>query len=189
MTIAIDSATDNDTLAIGTTLAVRVHVTQNSVPVLETAVAWTVTTGNGTVSAPTTFTDSTGTATVNWTMGDTVTVNTITASISGATVTIVANTVGGTVAGITKVSADSQMVVAGGSVPLTARAVDRFGNAVANATVLWSSTGGSLSATTTTSGANGNTVSNLSTDSSPATYLVTASVPGQASVTFKVVGQ
>jgi len=94
----------------------------------------------------------------------------------------------GAVSTLARVSPDSQVVPAGAAITLTARPVDRFGNPVSGATVMWSTSGGVLSAATTTSGNQGDATTNFITDAAPGTYLVTATVNGKASVTFTVVG-
>jgi adhesin/invasin len=149
-------------------------------------VTWAVTTGGGSVSAPQTVTDATGLASVDWRVGDTVTTNTLTASIVGATVTVTAMSLAASVSGLVKVSPDSQAVAAGGTLPIVAMAVDRFGNPVPNVSVTWSSTAGSLSVLASTTGPGGNATSNFTTDGAPSIYFVTAAIAGKATVTFKV---
>ena len=185
-TISADSATDGDTVTVATVIPVRVHVTQNGAVAASIPVAWAVTAGKGAVSSASTATDTNGMATVNWTVGDTAGVNSLTASIDGASVSIVATTVGGAASALVKVSPDSQAVVAGGTVMLNAQTIDRFGNPSPNTQVSWSSTDGSLSTLSTITGSTGDAASSFTTPATPGTYFVTASVPGAASVTFRV---
>jgi hypothetical protein len=189
LTIVVDSATNNDTGAVATAIPIRVHVTQSGAGVASTTVTWAVVTGNGTLSGSTSVTDATGLATVNWTLGDTAGANSVTASITGGAITIAATSVGATAFGMSKISVDSQSVVAGGAVQLVARVIDRFGNAVLNANVNWSADGGTIVSPSTISGANGNASENFVTPSTPGLYNITASVPNVASVTFKVLAQ
>jgi hypothetical protein len=186
-TISPDSATNGDTVTVATVIPVRVHVTQNGVGAASVPVSWAVTAGNGIVSSASTVTDADGMATVNWTVGDTAGVNSLNASSNGASVAIVATTVGGAASALVKVSPDSQSVVAGGTMLLTAQTIDRFGNPSAKVAVSWSATDGSLSAASTITGSTGDAVANFTTPTTPGTYFVTASVQGSASVTFKVV--
>jgi adhesin/invasin len=177
---------DSAKVAIGTVVPVRVKLTQNGSPAIGIQMNWTIGAGHGAVSAAATPTNSAGVATVNWTIGDTSGVNSLTAASSGASVTFTAIALPGSASQMLRVSADSSSVVAGASLPLTAKVVDRIGNGVPGATVTWTTTGGSLSATSTTSGANGNVTSNFTT-AGVGTYTVTVTLPGKASVSFKVV--
>jgi adhesin/invasin len=189
ITIAIDSASLSDTAAVATAIPVRVRVTQNGSAVAGTTVVWTIDDGHGAISATSSLTDITGLATVSWTLGDTVGTNSLTAAISGASVTINATAVGGAASAIAKVSVDSDAVVAGAALPLTARVTDHLGNPTANATVVWTSSAGTLSADTSLSGSSGDATTNFTTPTTPGTYTVTASLPNIASVTFKIVAQ
>jgi adhesin/invasin len=189
ITISTDTTVKLDNLPVGSTIVASAHILQNGAPVANAVVAWLVTGGGGTVAAASSLTDATGLATVNWTLSDTVRTNTLSAGITGAAVVITANTIAAAPSSVVKISPDSSAVVAGSLQALTARAVDRFGNGVAGVTVNWTSSGGgSLSAASTVTGSNGNATENFTTGTTPGTYLITASVPGQASVTFKVVG-
>ena len=185
--IALDSGqVDADTQVVSTSLPVHVHVTLLGAPVANATVTWTVTNGRGTVSSSTTPTDAKGAATVVWTLGDTVGINAVAAGITGASVTLSKITIAGPAASLIKVGADSSAVAAGASLSLTSRVVDRAGNAVRGATVNWTTSAGSLSAPTATTSSSGNASTNLTT-SAKGTYLVTATLPGKATVSFKIV--
>jgi adhesin/invasin len=188
LTVEVDSSSADQSVMVGTATTVRVHVTQSTTPVVGATVAWAVTSGGGSVSAASSITDATGVASVVWTMGDTVGTNTLSATASGATIVVADTSLVGPVSSLVKVSPDSQAVVSGGLVALNARAVDRFGNGVPNVAINWTTTAGALSAATTVSGLKGSATTNLVTGSAPATYFVTAVLPGLASVTFKVAG-
>ncbi len=189
ITIVVDSATNNDTAGVATVIPARVHISQSGSALAGVTVIWTVASGHGTISAVSSVSDATGLATVNWTLGDTAGTNTLTAAITNATVTVTAVGVGDIASVISKVSADSAAVVAGAALPLTAKVTDRLGNPVLNATVVWSSSDGSLSTTSSLSGINGDATSNFTTPTTPGTYTVTATLPNIASVTFKIVAQ
>lgn len=177
---------DSQKVVVGSTIPVRVKLTQNGSPVPGLIVNWTVASGHGAVSSATSVTSSSGIAAVNWTLGDTTGINTLTAASSGASLTFVATGLAGAASQMLKVTADSSVVVAGAALPITARVVDRTGNGVPGAVVTWTSSGGSLSATTTTSGTSGNVTTNF-TAGPAGTYTVTATLPGKASVTFRIV--
>ena len=151
------------------------------------AVAWAIGSGKGALSAPSTTTDSLGVASVLWTLGDTIGLNSLTASVGDGSVTWRVQGVAGAASSLTKVSADSDVVVTGGTLPLTARVVDRHGNPVAGAMVEWSSSAGDLSVTSAPSGATGDTETNFTAPAVPGTYTVTATLPGRGSVIFEVV--
>jgi hypothetical protein len=188
LNIAFDSGTvDADTLPVHSTVVLKLHVRQQGAGVPNVNVAWAVTNGKGTVSSASTGTDASGAASVTWTLGDTVGINTVTASITGAGATLSKFAAAGPAAALVRVSPDSTGVVAGASLPLTARVVDKFGNAVKGVAVSWTTSAGSLSAASTTSGVTGNAATNLTT-TAKGTYTVTATAIGKGSVAFKVVG-
>jgi adhesin/invasin len=188
LNIAFDSGTvDADTLPVHSTVVLKLHVKQAGVGVPGVNVGWSVTNGKGTVSSASTGTDANGAASVTWTLGDTATINTVVAAITGASVTLNKVGVAGPAASITKVTPDSSAVVAGASLPITARVVDQYGNAVKGATVSWTTSAGTLSAASTVSASSGNASTNLTT-SARGTYNVTATVIGKGSVAFKIVG-
>lgn len=189
LSISIDSGISGQTAIVGTTIPVRVHVTQAGIGVPNASVAWTVTGGHGSLSSSGSTTDGLGEAQVQWTLGDSAGSNTLTAAITGAQVTVFATGVASTPSLLAKVSPDSQTVVAGATLPITARTVDRFGNPVGGVTVLWSTTAGTLSATTTVSSSSGNATTNLVTGTAPGRYAITATMPDRASVTFIVIAQ
>jgi adhesin/invasin len=188
LNIAFDSGTvDADTLQVHSTVVLKLHVKQNNIGVPGVNVGWSVTNGKGTVSSASTGTDATGAASVTWTLGDTVGINTVVAAITGASATLNKFASAAPAASIIKVTPDSSAVVAGASLPITARVIDQYGNAVKGATVSWTSSAGTLSAASTVSASSGNASTNLTT-SARGTYTVTATVIGKGSVAFKIVG-
>jgi adhesin/invasin len=188
LNIALDTTFKHDTVVVHTAIPVGVRVTKAGVGVANTAVTWTVSGGGGSVSSSTSTTDANGLATINWTVGDTARTNNLTASISGASVGITVTAVGGAPTILTKVSPDSNVVVAGATLLLVARATDRFGNPAFGVNVNWSATDGALSVSSSTTGASGNAAVGYVTPNVSGSHFVTASVPGLGSVTFMVVG-
>lgn len=188
LNIAFDSGTvDADTLPVHSAVVLKLHVKQNGVGVPNVNVGWSITNGKGTVSSASTGTDASGAASVTWTLGDTVGINTVVAAITGASATLNKFGTAGASAAIRKVTPDSSVIVAGASLPITARVVDQYGNAVKGETVSWTTSAGTLSATSTVSASSGNASTNLTT-SAKGTYTVTATVIGKGSVAFKIVG-
>jgi adhesin/invasin len=188
LNIAFDSGTvDADTLPVHSVVTLKLHVRQQGVGAPNVNVAWAVTNGKGTVSSASTGTDASGAASVTWTLGDTVGINTVVASITGANATLNKLTVAAAANAIVKVTPDSSAVVAGATVPITARVVDQYGNPVKGVTVSWTTSAGALSLASSSSGVTGNAATNLTT-TAKGTYTVTATVLGKGSVAFKVVG-
>lgn len=186
--VTLDSGVvDSITAPAGSIVPVRVHVTSGGIPVPAMTVAWTVGTGHGALSAPSTSTDTLGVTSILWTLGDTVGLNSITAVAGDGSVTWRVAAIAGAASTLVKVSADSDAIVAGGTLPLTARVLDRHGNPVAGATVEWSSSGGELSVKSAPTGATGDAGTNFTAPSAAGTYTITASLPGRASVTFEIV--
>lgn len=188
MNIAVDSQFATRSAVVGTTLPAGVHVTQNGVGVANITVTWIVTAGGGTTSSASSTTDASGAATTSWTIGDTVRVNTLQATITGASATMLVTPFPGPAVGLAKASPDSSGVVAGGSVLLAVRVVDKSGNSVAGIPVNWTASLGSLGATTTTTGTSGRAEVAFTTTPTPGSYTITASGAGLGSTTFKVMG-
>ncbi len=188
MNIAVDSALAVRATVVHTSLPAKVRVTVNGTPVVGQAVTWTPLARSGTVSATTSATDSTGYATTTWIVGDTVGTQTLTASITGASVNLVADASAGPATTLTKVTADSNVVVAGASLLLTVRTTDTYGNTLSGVSVTWTSTSGSLSRTSTTTGATGQAEVAFTTPTTPGLSRVTASVARFGTATFTIVG-
>jgi len=155
LNITVDSDFTNRTAVVGTSIPAIVHVTLSGQPESGVTVSW-VSPDGGSVSPTTSMTDASGAATATWTLGDTARAYTLTAAITGASVTMQATATAGPLAGLLKITQDSLVVAAGASTLITARAVDKTGNRVAGVAVSWTTTGGTLTATTTTTGASGN---------------------------------
>jgi adhesin/invasin len=195
--ITVSSSSNGQSATVGTALAnpVVVQVTDaagNGIG--NVVVTWTVLTGGGSVSSATSTTDASGNASVNWTLGPTAGENTLEASIAtGASTTITATGVAAAASGLTSVSGNNQTILIGAtSAPLVVHVADANGNPVANATVTWTvSAGGALSASSTTTDANGNTQVTVTTANptilpSPIIMTVTASSGALTPVTFTV---
>jgi hypothetical protein len=186
--VTLDSGVvDSITAPAGTIVPVRVHVALQGQVMPGVAVKWAIGSGRGALSADSTTTDSLGVASVLWTLSDTIGLNSITAAVGDGSVTWRVAGIAGAASSIVKVSADSDLVVTGGTLPLTARVVDRHGNPVAGATVEWTSSAGDLSVMSAPSGQTGDAETNFTAPGTPGTYTITATLPGRASVIFEVV--
>ncbi len=193
-TITANAATNAQAGTVGQALAqpATVVVTdQNGNPIINATVTWTVVSGAGTTSAPTSVTDVSGTATVTWTIDTIARVDSMTASIaSGTSVTFTATGNAGAATTVAKVSGDSQTVVSDStSAPFVIKVTDRYGNAVAGATVAWVVTGGgALSAASTTTDATGKSQVTLTLGATPGPYVITATALTLTAVTFNLTG-
>ena len=191
-TITVTSTTNGQTGTVGAALAQPIDVIvedQSGAPMANATVTWTVLSGGGSVATATSTTDDSGNTTVIWTLGTTVGVDSLQASIgSGTPATITATATAGAASAIRITSGDAQSVAAGAATaPLVVQVIDQFANPIANATVTWAvQGGGALSATSSTTDATGTAQVTLTTDSAPAAYTVTASTGNITPVTFSI---
>lgn len=187
-TLIVDTTLKDSVKAtVATQVPVVVHLTKAGVPVSSGTVHWKTTLGSGKVSADSNVTDANGVATILWTLGDTAGFNTIAISSFDAATSYHAVGTPGAPADLIRVSPDSMALVAGASVPLFVRSTDHLGNGTGGVTVNWTTSGGAISLPTTPAGDNGGASTVFTSPTIPGTYTVTATVPGHASVTFKVV--
>ena len=177
---------DSASFTAGTVIPVRVRVFSGATPIYGITVTWSVTTGHGLLSTASTTTDTLGFGTVLWTLGDTVGVNTLSAAAGDGSVVWHVVGIPGSPSTLVRVSDDSSVVVAGATVPLTARVIDRHGNPVKDADVTWTSSAGEISAASVKTGGTGNAVTNFTAPATAGVYTVTATLPGRASITFTV---
>lgn len=186
-----DAGVNGQTGTVGQGLGARilVHVAAgNGDAVAAIPVRWTIIKG-GFVDSTLTYTNSSGDAGTDWTLGPVVGVDSLTATAgSGINTVITATALAGPIVSLSKQSGDGQTVTAGSAAqPFVVEVVDGFGNAVAGATVTWSvAGGGSLSAISTMSDATGLAQTTLTTDPTAATYAITASAGAATPVTFTV---
>ena len=188
LNIAADSGFSDRTAVVGTALPTQVHVTNVGQPVSGVVVTWTIVNGGGKVSATTSTTTASGIASTTWTVGDTVRLNTLSASITGGSTTVIVQAVADAATKLTKASADTSVVVAGSSLVLAVRLADKFGNVVPEVPVTWAAAAGKLTVTASKTGPSGRSEAVFSTDPAARSYDVTASVTGLGTVTFRVVG-
>jgi adhesin/invasin len=130
-------------------------------------ISWAVMHGGGSTNVASSTTDSSGTASVSWTLDTIAKPDSLRASIpSGDAMLVIAKAQHGKAVLAVKISGDSQTVALGGmSQPLIVRVADRYGNPVAGVAVAWFVTGGgTLSAITTVTDTSGTTQVTLSAD-------------------------
>ena len=152
-------------------------------------VTFSVTAGGGVLSATTATTDANGRARSTLTLGSEPGTNTVVATVAGLEPeTFTATATEQTPYTLTKVSGDGQEGMVGTALtkPFVVSVLDQEGVTFAGAVVRFSVTtgGGSLSATTATTNANGRARSTLTLGSEPGSNTVTATVAGLEPVTF-----
>jgi adhesin/invasin len=172
----------------GVPLTVEVH-DKNNVPMAGATVTFS-TTSNGGFGAPTAVTDSAGDASVIFTMGTVEGSDSVTATVEGVStpVTFVLLANPGPAQTLAQVSTPQETGTSGAplATPFEIKVVDIYGNPIAGVTVTWTSTGGSLSATSSVSDANGDASVNFTPTSGSQT--VTANVANVPTVSFIAVG-
>ncbi len=156
---------DAQTGTVGAALAnpLAVVVTRDGAAESGATVSWSVLTGGGTLGGATSTTDAQGLATMAWTLGQAAGNQTARATVAGATgspVGFSATATAGAAATIAAAGGNNQSgeVNAALANPLTAKVTDAFGNGVAGVTVNWevATGGGTVSAPTSVTAANGN---------------------------------
>ena len=161
------------------------------------AVTFSVTAGEGILSVTTATTDANGqaTTTLTLTLGSEPGTNTVSATVEGLeSVTFTATAVGQAIPNsLGKVAGDGQEGTVGVALaePFVVSVLDEDGAAIAGAVVTFSITtgGGTLSATTATTDANGRAATRLTLGSDAGINTVSATVEGLESVTFTATGQ
>jgi protocatechuate 3,4-dioxygenase beta subunit len=131
--------------AAGNTLPIPVSVRvtdQSGVPISLAVVSFSPAASSGTVSAASTYTDTTGTAGVMWTLGAALGADSLSVSVTGLPViTVTATVTTGAPDSIAVLSGAAQTAPAGTilSTPIAVRVTDHLGHPVPNAHVGWSS--------------------------------------------------
>ena len=152
-------------------------------------VTFTVTSGDGTLSAIRTTTDADGRAESRLTRGPDAGTNSVSAFAAGVEQPVIFTAAGQAILqSLTKVSGDGQQGPAGTvlAAPFVVSVLDEAGAAIAGAVVTFSVTagGGTLSTATATTDANGRARSTLTLGSEPGTNTVAATVAGLEPETF-----
>jgi plastocyanin len=196
VTIAMAGQSGNgqtDTIGAPLPAPLRVLVMEDGAPKQGATVNWSVQSGGGQLSAPTSQTDVDGIATINWTLGNSAGGQSVRATLSGAggsPVTFNANATAGNPAQIVKQGGDNQLTVlsTGFGTPLTAKVSDRVGNAIQGATVDWAVAGGPVdlnasSSTTNVQGVASVTATAQATGGTGSVNATTTGVAGTAAFT------
>lgn len=169
---------DSQTVLVGNrSSAPLVAVVKNSsgAPLPNVTVNWSVTSGGGSLSDVTTTTDANGQAQTTYRSGaiaDTVKVTASTGERSHAfTIDLAADTV----AILSALQGNGSAALVGYPLTIIAKAADRFGNVIPGVAVNWSSTGGTLLATTATTDSIGRATNVITVGPNAGNYTVTAS--------------
>lgn len=123
-------------------------------------VTFAVTSGGGSLSAPTAITDANGVGSVQWTLGPVAGTQTVSATVTGVPpISFQAIGTAGVAKALSLLAGNAQTTAPGTPFPdsLVARVVDQFGNGVGGVTVTWTAgaRSGSVSPTSTVSDNNG----------------------------------
>ncbi|MDE3127272.1 MAG: Ig-like domain-containing protein, partial [Gemmatimonadota bacterium] len=153
------------------------------------AVTWARVVGSGALSATTTTTDATGSASVVYTLGATAGTDTVSASLGGVPAAVVkfAATAHAKAAKIVKTAGDGQSARPDSvlPIPLTVLVTDTAGAAVAGAKVTWSMSGlGGVNPASSLTDATGHASTVMTLGSVAGIYVVTAALANGASVVF-----
>jgi hypothetical protein len=138
---------NGQSLSVHSSLPVKVYIIDNNGAGISGAVVtWSVINHAGATAAATSTTDTTGAATVTWTLDTIARIDSLTASSPSATsATITATGLPGQASAFTKISGDNQgtAVTPGPNTippdPLVVAVTDRYGNGVSGAPVAWAS--------------------------------------------------
>ncbi len=187
---------NNQTGTVGSTLpnGLVVKVTgAGGSPIAGVSVTFAVASGGGTLSATSVATDALGQAATRLTLGAAPAANTVTATVTGLTpVTFTATGTAATPGSLAIVSGNNQTGLVGANLaaPFVVAVKDATGAPLAGVTVAFAvgSGGGTLSATSVATNAQGQASSTLKLGPAPATNTVTATVTGLTPVTFTATG-
>jgi adhesin/invasin len=166
---------------------ITVHVRdQNGIAIAGAVVSWTIIGASGSVSSPTSTTNGSGDASVVWTLGTAVGTDSLSASLAnGAAVLIRATAIAGPFNTLLLSTGDGQSFPsAAGSAPFAVKAVDANGNPVANVSVAFVASAGTLSASSATTNANGLASVTLLAGAPTGPFTVTATAGVAAPVVF-----
>ncbi|HEX4935740.1 MAG TPA: Ig-like domain-containing protein [Gemmatimonadaceae bacterium] len=184
---------DSQSVAAGTSLATPMVVkvvAQNGSPMLGQTVTWSLETGaSGTLPSPTSLTDANGEASLSFNAGQVAGKAEVTATVGAlAGVKFTQTVVAGPAAKLAKFAGDNAAGLVNAGVGLVVKVTDQYGNAVSGVTVSWelTSTGGTLSAATSTSDSAGLARVTLTLGATPGTYSAKATSGSLPTATFTV---
>jgi hypothetical protein len=167
-----------------------VHVTaQNGSALAGAVVHWAVGSTLATLADSVSTTDASGDAKMTFAAGVKSGTLNITATVGSLTeVKFTQKLLPDVPTALTKFGGDGAASIVSGALPLAAKVSDKYGNAVAGQTVTWTigSAGGALSATSSTTDADGIARTTLTLGATPGQYTVTATYGTFPIITFTV---
>lgn len=181
----VPTIADSTAYPAGSIIVVRAAISHQGASVGGAVVAWTVLAGGGVVSAASSPADTLGTASVTWVLGDTIGINSLVIATADGADTLYVRAVVGAPSSLVTTVIDSVGMASGGTVTLQAKVTDRVGNVVPAATVKWTASGGSVSASSVATDASGLAAVTFSA-TSPGLYSVVAELPGLATHTYQI---
>ncbi|MGI8498700.1 MAG: Ig-like domain-containing protein [Gemmatimonadaceae bacterium] len=185
---------DNQSAVAGTALAAPLvaKVTDGGGNPVSGATVTFVSSNGGSFGSATATTNAAGQAQTIFTAGTGAgtTLVTATAGASGPSAIFTVNVTPAAASQIVKVSGDNQTAAKGTSLPaaFVVKVTDQYGNTISGKTVTWTTTGGTLSAASTTTDVKGEARSTLTLPSTTGAQTVTARVTGLTDVTFTATG-
>lgn len=185
--VSADSVSTAVGVAMAQPLVVEV-VGGDGSPLVNTSVAWRIVDGGGSLSDSSAVTDASGHAQTTYTPGSTPGFAHVVASAGSATSTFTLSLVAGAATTLEKFGADSPAAVVGSTLTLSVRIVDQFGNGIANATINWSASGGSIAAGTSTTDSTGVASVAYTLGETAGAYSLTASFGELTPLTFSITG-
>jgi uncharacterized protein with beta-barrel porin domain len=166
------------------------HATSNLQSLSGVPIQWQVSSGGGSLTQTTSFTDSSGHASNHLTLGSSAGTNTVLVTApGGASTTFTATaTIVTTTATLSIVSGNSQSLVPNSaSAPLVVALTDSEDNPVANAVIHWTGSNATLSGSTSTTDANGRaSITAYVTAAGAATVSASSTSPAADPVTFNL---
>ncbi len=182
---------DSQTVAAGALLPASMVVrvlAQNGDPLSGQVVSWTLASGaTGTLAASTSTTDGSGQASMDFTAGTIAGSVDVGATVASTISVVFSHTVVAAAPSmLAKFAGDGAAGVAGSGIQMVVKVTDSYGNGVSGVTVNWAvgASGGTLSATTSTSDASGLARVTLTLGTTPGVYTVNATSGSFAPVTF-----
>lgn len=169
---------------VGTALAAPlvVKVTNSNGDAVSGATVTFASTANGTLGNSTATTDAQGMAQTTFVLGPLAGTQTVTATVSGVTTpaTFTFTALVSAAASVSIVGGNNQSGAAGTALAaaLVVKVSDLLGNGVANATINWTTTAGTLGSATTTTNASGQAQTTFTLPATAGTATVTATLAG-----------
>ena len=155
-------------------------------PLANAEVLWNVLDGGGTFNDSSVTTDAEGHAQVTYTAGTKPGRAHVMAAIGSLSSTFTLELVVGPAVGLQKFGSDNPAAIVGSTLSLSVKLVDAFGNGIAGGVVNWTVSGGTISATTSTTNDGGVASVNYTTGTTAGTYTLTATMAGLPPTTFTI---